>query len=266
MEQFSLESLIEKLNGIVNKWHPGTRPGNDGNQGNTLEDLLGVEENNFSIPDFGVYEIKTQKAETGSLITLFHKEPKPPKSVPKLLLAMGWKHSEAGNKYPENEMSFRMTTPSNTYTSRGFTVSIYEETINIEFDKTEVNLADSDRTNNYNNLGEWLTEIENRSPVNYKDIFPLFYDRKDFESKCIEKLDKTLFVTCKTRKKNGRKEFFFDEAFLLEGFNHDKMTELFSQGAVYIDFDARTGHNHGTKIRIKKDRLPDLFDFSRAIL
>lgn len=83
MEHISLDELLEKLKTIVNRWHVGTRPGNDGNQGNTLEDLLGVEENNLSIPDYGQYELKTQKAETGSLITLFHKEPKPPRSVPK---------------------------------------------------------------------------------------------------------------------------------------------------------------------------------------
>ena len=45
----SLEELLTKLKDIIGNWHGGTRPGNDGNQGNTLEDLLGIEENNLSV-------------------------------------------------------------------------------------------------------------------------------------------------------------------------------------------------------------------------
>ena len=265
MGDFSLDSLILKLSQIVNKWHPGTRVGNDGNQGNTLENLLGVKENNLSIPDYGNYEIKTQKAESGSLITLFHKEPQPPKSVPKLLSSMGWKHSQAGKKHPDTEMSFRVTASSGRHTSRGFAVALNNETIDIEFDKNKIVETCADKTGNYKNLGEWRVDIESRTPLNYKDVFPIFYNRKEFEKKCIDKLNKTLFATCKTRKKNNRKEFYFDEVFLQEGFCSQKMEQLFFEGAVYIDFDARTGHNHGTKIRVKKNRLGELFEFSKII-
>lgn len=30
-------------------------------------------------------------------------------------------------------------------------------------------------------------------------------------------------------------------------------------GAIQIDFDARTGHNHGTKFRLKQGSYKDLF-------
>ena len=43
----TLDELIAKLKLVMNKWQDGTRHGNDGNQGNTLEDLLGV------TPEFG---------------------------------------------------------------------------------------------------------------------------------------------------------------------------------------------------------------------
>ena len=59
------DELIAKLKLVMNKWQDGTRHGNDGNQGNTLEDLLGVEENNIPLPDLGgVFELKTQKKES----------------------------------------------------------------------------------------------------------------------------------------------------------------------------------------------------------
>jgi len=31
------------------------------------------------------------------------------------------------------------------------------------------------------------------------------------------------------------------------------------QGVIYVDFDARTGHNHGTKFRIKSKNIPMLY-------
>src|SRR5687768_10766543 len=114
------DEIVSRIRAIANQWHRGTRQGNDGNQGNTLEDLLGIPENNLSIPDMGVYELKTRKIETASLITLFHKEPQPEACVPKLLNCLGWRHQDAGTKYPQGEMSFRMTTPSGRHTSRGF--------------------------------------------------------------------------------------------------------------------------------------------------
>ena len=43
------DELIAKLKLVMNKWQDGTRHGNDGNQGNTLEDLLGVKENNIGV-------------------------------------------------------------------------------------------------------------------------------------------------------------------------------------------------------------------------
>ncbi len=265
MEKISLEELLEKLDTILNRWHIGTRPGNDGNQGNTLEDLLGVSENNLSIPDYGQYELKTQKIETGSLITLFHKEPMPARSVPKLLKSVGWPHQEAGRSRPKNEMSFRMTTPSNCYTARGFKVDLDSQKIWFNFETQQVNKLTRDKTSNYPTLGDWLNDVENNREIHYSELFPLYYDRAEIEKKCIEKLDNTLFVTCKTRKRNGKKEFFFNEAFLLNGFDSSKFEKLFQEGVLYIDFDARTGHNHGTKFRVKKDKLVELFRYSRRI-
>lgn len=51
---------------------PCTRQNNrDGGIGNTLEDLLNIRENNLQIPDYLEYEIKSQRVDTTSPITLF---------------------------------------------------------------------------------------------------------------------------------------------------------------------------------------------------
>ena len=51
---YSKEELVEKLKQIKN-----ARTGNAGGVGNTLEDLLGIEENNLPIPNAAEWELKT---------------------------------------------------------------------------------------------------------------------------------------------------------------------------------------------------------------
>ncbi len=76
MEIFSKEQLILELRKIKEMgWIKNTRPRNVGGIGNTLEDLLGIKENNLPIPNAAEWELKTQRVNTSSLTTLFHMEP-----------------------------------------------------------------------------------------------------------------------------------------------------------------------------------------------
>ena len=58
-KDYSLESLITKMKEISTEWHPAVAKGDQG-AGRTLEKLLGVEENNISLPDYGSIEIKSK--------------------------------------------------------------------------------------------------------------------------------------------------------------------------------------------------------------
>ena len=94
-----------------------------------IEALLGIPENNLPIPNAAEWELKAQRAETTSLLTLCHMEPSPraAKLVSEFLLPnYGWKHQEAGKKSPETEMSFRMTLNGSNFTDRGFKVLVNE--------------------------------------------------------------------------------------------------------------------------------------------
>lgn len=108
---YTKTALIEKLQAIAEMgWIQNARHGNQGGIGNTLEDLLGIEENNLPIPNAAEWELKTQRLKTSSHTTLFHMEPSPRglKFVPNIFLPKyGWKHQKAGIGYPENEMSSR---------------------------------------------------------------------------------------------------------------------------------------------------------------
>ncbi|MCK4333945.1 hypothetical protein KAX06_04075 [candidate division WOR-3 bacterium] len=62
------------------------------------------------------------------------------------------------------------------------------------------------------------------------------------------------------RKRIGNKEhFWYKEIMILTEFSFDQFLNAIEQGFIYVDFDARTGHNHGTKFRLKQDKLPFLY-------
>ena len=59
---YSKESLIIELKKIREMgWILNRRLGNSGGIGNTLEDLLGIEENNLPIPNTAEWELKCQR-------------------------------------------------------------------------------------------------------------------------------------------------------------------------------------------------------------
>ena len=132
MKEYTKETLIERLKEIRETgWVKNARKGNDGGIGNTLEDLLGIEENNLPIPNANEWELKCQRANTSSLTTLFHMEPSPRawKFVPNIfLLKYGWPHQKAGSVYQLTEMSFRQTIQGQKRSDRGFMVIVDRKT------------------------------------------------------------------------------------------------------------------------------------------
>ena len=141
---YTKESLIAEFHKIADMgWVPNARPGNAGGVGNTLEDLLGIKENNLPIPNAAEWELKAQRKNTSSLTTLFHTEPSPRaiKFVPEIFLKQyGWAHKEAGKRYPLNEKSFRQTISGNDFSERGFTVVLDFDNrrVQISFDASKV--------------------------------------------------------------------------------------------------------------------------------
>jgi hypothetical protein len=48
---------------------------------------------------------------------------------------------------------------------------------------------------------------------------------------------------------------------MLQGFDLDHFIDSIESGAVLVDFDARTHHNHGTKFRLRQDSVPKLYRY-----
>lgn len=235
-------------------WVANQRPGNAGGIGNTLEDLLGVAENNLHLPDFGKWELKSQRTTTRSLMTLFHMEPKPRNAriVPQiLLLKYGWPHKEAGVIYSADERSFRQTINASGYSDRGFKVNIdwKKQRIFIDFDFSYID----DRHN------EWRNYV--KRGVGTGDISPNpYWTFEEIETKLRTKLNNLMYVCADTKVENGVEYFHYSEIEAYMDPTIDRFLNLIEQGVIYVDFDARTGHNHGTKFRIHPNFKTDLYE------
>lgn len=266
LRTISKEELIEAFKEIHSRgWIENKRGVNDGAVGNTLEDLLHIPENNLPIPNAAEWELKAQRATTGSLLTLFHMEPSPRalRVVPNVLLPKyGWASAGAGTMYPIDEMSFRGTFNATTYTDRGFRVNVNDAARKIEimFNSEETDLHHKD----------WLETVRQRvGHVNDFDIRP-YWGFDDLFHKAGIKLLNCFYVRAEVKKErigNKTKEFFlYNYVLKLSHFDQNKLVEAFRNGSLYIDFDARTHHNHGTKVRIHYNDIPSLYRDAEVVL
>jgi hypothetical protein len=259
MNIYTKEDFIARLLTIrAQGWVLGRRPGNDGSVGNTLEDLLGIQENNLPIPNAAEWELKAQRKNTSSLTTLFHVEPSPRtlRFVPKILLPVyGWKHEKAGIIYPETEKSFRQTISTTRFSDRGFSVMVdkKERKISIRFEIEKVQ----------KNHIQWMENIISNNGK-YLEFSP-YWGFDDLFHKAGTKLNNCFFVRAESKRENGKEFFLFSDIFMLKKFSLEKFISAIENGDILIDFDARSGHNHGTKFRIRDQSLPNLYESQTAL-
>ena len=251
---YTKETLIAKLKEIAAMgWISNARHGNHGGVGNTLEDLLGIEENNLPIPNAAEWELKTQRLGSASLVTLFHSEPSPRavRFVPSMLLPKyGWAHKEAGLKYPDTEMSFRQTISGDHRSDRGFKVVVDRTArkILISFDALSVDPRHQ----------AWLQTVKERAGLQELSPQP-YWGFDDLEHDAGSKLHNSFFIQAEVKRQDGREFYHYANALMLKTFSLDGLLDGLEGGTVYVDFDARSGHNHGTKFRIRANALPGLY-------
>ena len=261
MKLYTKDSLIAELRKIAQSgWVPNGRHGNHGGIGNTLEDLLGITENNLPIPNAAEWELKTQRLNTSALTTLFHIEPSPRavRFVPQvLLLKYGWGHQEAGVKYGADEMSFRQTIHGSSYSDRGFIVQVDRNAkkVAISFNSKHV----SERH------GAWLKSVSRR--VGLDELKPQpYWGFDDLSNKAGTKLLNCFYVQAEVKTEEGKEYYKYSKVMMLRKFKFDGFLEQIEKANILVDFDARTGHNHGTKFRMRQDCLPALYEESIVII
>lgn len=171
------------------------------------------------------------------MLTLFTKSPLPPKANSLLLEKFGYKSKRGNNK---KELHTTVSTKRfNTLKGKtGFKIVVEKERIN-------------------------LVTIE-KKVVGYWDKEAL---KKSFE----RKMPKLLYVKADARGTGSDEEFWFNEAWLLSGFDFVIFFRLLKEGAILVDIrmgqypDGRP-HDHGTGFRVLPDKLDLCFKHRERIL
>lgn len=258
---YTKQMLIKKLKEIaLMGWVPNARRGNSGGIGNTLEDLLGIKENNLPIPNAAEWELKTQRLNSSSLTTLFHIEPSPRavRFVPQVFLTRyGWVHKKAGKKYSKKEMSFRQTIHGHAPSDRGFKVVVDRKNrkVLISFNASTVDCRHR----------AWLKAVKKK--VGLGELSPQpYWGFDDLEYKAGTKLLNSFYVQAEVKKERGKEYYKYSKVIMLQGFNFEGFLKAIEDAKILVDFDARTGHNHGTKFRMKQVCLPMLYRKTTVII
>lgn len=252
---YTKPELIAKLKEITAMgFVPNARRGNHGGIGNTLEDLLGIKENNLPIPNAAEWELKTQRLNSTSLTTLFHIEPSPRaiRFVPQVLLPKyGWTHQEDGKKYQKGEMSFRQTIHGQSRSDRGFKVTIdhKKQKILVSFDAKSAALRHK----------TWVESVKKRIGLNELSPQP-YWGFDDLGHKAGTKLLNAFYVQAEVKIIRKKEYYHYTKVMMLQKFSFEGFLRALEEGKILVDFDARTGHNHGTKFRMRQNCLPMLYE------
>ena len=63
-----------------------------------------------------------------------------------------------------------------------------------------------------------------------------------------------------------KEHYHYTKVMMLQKFSFEGFLKALEEEKILVDFDARTGHNHGTKFRMRQDALPMLYEKQTIIL
>lgn len=240
----TLEDFVREFTRIkAMGWIKTHRPGPTG-IGKTLEDLLGIPENNLAQPDFGDYELKSCRINSPSMLTMFTLAPQPPRANTYLREKYGY----VSNSYGNNEKVLHSTLSADRFTSIANTGNMLK--IHCKHD------------------GIYIES---------KEIIEDVFWSKETLRMCFEKKYKNKFVYAKalTRGTGSNEEFSFTEAYEVCGFDYNAFITLLEDGKIYIDLRIGQYHNgknkgkthdHGTGFRIREIDQYVLFKVQNQIV
>lgn len=241
---YTLDDFIREYRKICDMgWITTHRTGPTG-IGKTLEDLLGIPENNIDGPDFGDYELKSCRIDSNSMLTMFTRAPQPARANTYLRLKYGY----SSGAYDNDEKVLHSTLSADRFTP----------------------IADTGCK-----LKIWC-DVDGIYIMSEDGIENVFWSR-DALKKCFERKYKNKFVYAKAQSRGtgASEQFRFIEAYEVSGFDYEAFIDLLEEGKIYIDL--RIGqyhsgpnkgktHDHGTAFRIKETDQPRLFKINRRIV
>ncbi|MES3017406.1 MAG: MvaI/BcnI family restriction endonuclease [Bacteroidota bacterium] len=226
----TLPELKRKLKAIKALGFIKTHRLGDPDIGKTLEDLLGIKENNIPLPDIGeIAELKSYRRSATSMLTLFTLEPQPKGGGRNRMLLDGFGYSKRDNGRLKELHS---TLSCKRYNSQGLKLKV-------ERDKVRVV-----------GIGRRLN---------------IYWNMEDLQRKFEAKLPALVYVLADSKEIRGFENFHFNQAFFLEGFDFERFKSLVKKDAIVIDFRMfyrpnGSVRNHGTGFRVKIKQLYKCFD------
>jgi hypothetical protein len=232
----SLEEILNILKKIKSMGYVKTHRPDDQGVGRTLEDLLGVPENNFLIRDLGDIELKAKRVESESMLSVASATPKP-RGVSRVLF--------------------------NTYkfmSSKGY-YCLYSDVTGAQVNPQGFRIA----------LGENILILDNPKHVNAYWPFSIFEDSLKAKGDRIL----LVFAETKGERKTVEESFNYVEAYLLEGLSWSRFKNAILNGKLKIEFRIGVYlsgklkgkyHDHGTAFRIMKRDFLHLYDTYKQIL
>lgn len=239
----TLNDFIREYEKIVDMgWITTHRSGPTG-IGKTLEDLLGITENNIDGPDFGDYELKSCRLNSNSMLTMFTKTPQPKGAINTLRKTFGY----SSNVYTNDEKVLHATLSADRYVP----IADTGHQLIVLCDSAKISIAAEDgKTYAY-----WTREQL----------------RQAFEKKYKNKF---VYAKALSQGAGSFEQFKFTEAYEVSGFDYNAFVSLLEQGKIYIDLrigqyhggakDGQT-HDHGTGFRIREIDQPLLFQTNNRI-
>lgn len=234
------DEFLAGMGGIKEMGYLKTHRKGDTDIGKTLEDLLGLSENNIAGPDFSIYELKSARKDSSSMLTLFTKAPMPKGANRKLLEVFGYKQRSkpSGGEKPQMRLSRYLGLPEPES-------SIREKELHVTVDSVR-----------HNSVGLKLVIRGNVLHIGNDKGVEAYYDerylKEAFENKYRHKL---IYVLASAKEEKGIEYFWFNESYLLGGFGFEKFSKAVKEGIVKLD--VRIGHypngrphDHGTGFRV----------------
>ena len=224
-----IKTLKEKLRQIKKMGFVKTHRRGDTGIGKTLEDLLGIRENNIPLPDIGeVAELKSYRKNAKSMMTLFTLEPLPKGGDRDRLLLDNFGYSKRDN---QRSKELHSTLSCKRYNNQNLKLSVEKDKIRVKGKGKRLNI---------------------------------FWDMESLRNKFNEKLPALVYVLADTKIVDGVEYFHFNEAYLLEDFDFELFKKRVRADDIVVDFRMYyrpngSVRNHGTAFRVKINKLDDCF-------
>ena len=218
--------------------------------GKTLEDELGIEENSVQTSDIGDVELKANRIDSNSKLTLFTKAPDI-RGVNNKILRKKYGYKTDESRELNNDVQILHT-------------SVNEISFNTLNGKPFMKLTAKDDRLYLEHAEDGILEDVYWDKEQLKKVFDKKYPAK-----------KMYHVQAESKMEGGEEAFHFIEACCLENFSADKMLDGLLSGELEIDIrlgiyasGKRKGkpHDNGTAIRVSSNKLDNCFDKKKKLL